>query len=338
MASSTPSTPFRLIVLAVLGLIVIGAGVGLGLSNYRGATAPVAAGASATATQDVTRLPESPAFDVVRVSPAGTAILAGRAEPGAVVTVQENGRAIGQARADGHGTWVMTPDAALVPGAGELTVSAQNKSGQSAGAAPVLVVVPELQAQSASGQTTSAPTLALLVPPAAPSRILQAPIPNTGLRLALGTVDYDERGTIRFSGVAPPDAAVRVYVDNLATGEAHANLDGQWSMSPPAEVLPGVHTLRLDQVSPKGYVVARVELPFQRETLALAQVAQGQVVVQPGTNLWRLARRAYGSGIRYTLIFQANREQIRDPRLIYPGQVFAMPEGMAPAATPVVLH
>jgi len=49
------------------------------------------------------------------------------------------------------------------------------------------------------------------------------------------------------------------------------------------------------------------------------------VVVQPGDSLWRLARRAYGAGIQYTMIFEANRDKIRDPDLIYPGQVFTLP-------------
>ena len=67
---------------------------------------------------------------------------------------------------------------------------------------------------------------------------------------------------------------------------------------------------------------------------ALSQVSNGQVVVQPGQNLWRLARRAYGAGIRYTVIFLANRGQIRDARLIYPGQVFAVPDAAQPEAVP----
>ena len=49
------------------------------------------------------------------------------------------------------------------------------------------------------------------------------------------------------------------------------------------------------------------------------------VIGQPGNSLWRLARRAYGKGIRYTMIFEANKGQIKDPDLIYPGQVFALP-------------
>jgi len=75
-------------------------------------------------------------------------------------------------------------------------------------------------------------------------------------------------------------------------------------------------------------------LPLQRETLALAQVSERRVVVQARRNLWRLARQAYGTGMRYTVIYQANREQIRDPRLIYPGQAFEVPLANAETPTP----
>ena len=51
------------------------------------------------------------------------------------------------------------------------------------------------------------------------------------------------------------------------------------------------------------------------------------LVVQPGNSLWRLARRTYGSGFSYTVIFDANKDQIGDPDLIFPGQVFALPKG-----------
>ncbi len=50
------------------------------------------------------------------------------------------------------------------------------------------------------------------------------------------------------------------------------------------------------------------------------------VIIRRGDNLWRLARRNYGAGIRYTTIFEANRDQIQDPNLIFPGQIFKVPE------------
>ena len=49
------------------------------------------------------------------------------------------------------------------------------------------------------------------------------------------------------------------------------------------------------------------------------------MIVQPGNSLWRIARRVYGSGFQYTVIYAANAGQIRDPDLIFPGQIFVLP-------------
>jgi nucleoid-associated protein YgaU len=47
--------------------------------------------------------------------------------------------------------------------------------------------------------------------------------------------------------------------------------------------------------------------------------------VSRGDSLWRISRLAYGAGTRYAVLYRANREQIRNPNLIYPGQVFVLP-------------
>ena len=51
-----------------------------------------------------------------------------------------------------------------------------------------------------------------------------------------------------------------------------------------------------------------------------------RVTIQPGATLWALAAERYGDGERYLQIFNANREIIRNPDLIYPGQIFDIPE------------
>lgn len=48
-------------------------------------------------------------------------------------------------------------------------------------------------------------------------------------------------------------------------------------------------------------------------------------LVSRGDSLWAISKRAYGEGPRYTVIYGANAKQIRDPNLIYPGQVFVLP-------------
>ena len=50
-------------------------------------------------------------------------------------------------------------------------------------------------------------------------------------------------------------------------------------------------------------------------------------IVSRGETLWRISKRVYGRGLRYTVIYDANTRQIRDPDLIYPGQVFVLPSG-----------
>jgi nucleoid-associated protein YgaU len=72
-------------------------------------------------------------------------------------------------------------------------------------------------------------------------------------------------------------------------------------------------------------VARRIAAPF--EPPAEAAVADaGGYLVRRGNSLWWIARRMYGQGVRYTAIYSANRDLIRDPNLIYPGQVFKLPK------------
>jgi nucleoid-associated protein YgaU len=48
-------------------------------------------------------------------------------------------------------------------------------------------------------------------------------------------------------------------------------------------------------------------------------------LVVRGESLWRISQRIYGEGMRYTVIYSANHDQIRNPHLIYPGQTFVLP-------------
>src|SRR4029079_15480035 len=69
--------------------------------------------------------------------------------------------------------------------------------------------------------------------------------------------------------------------------------------------------------------------PTQAEA-APPKERKGRVIIQPGNNLWRLSRVIYGHGIQYTVIYEANRSQIRDADLIYPGQIFTVPHAVPP--------
>ncbi len=93
--------------------------------------------------------------------------------------------------------------------------------------------------------------------------------------------------------------------------------------SPAAAAPPGPTQPASPQVSPGNQQVAAAP-PSSSVTDAVVPQIQTTTVVR-GDSLWRISRKVFGHGIRYTLIYEANANQIRDPSLIYPGQVFVLP-------------
>jgi hypothetical protein len=306
--------------------------------------------AATTGADSAAAGPAVPSFDVVRIDAAGGMVIAGRAAPGAVVSVTSDGNVIGTVTADANGEWVLLPSAPLPPGNHQLGLTATSPSGETMVAAQqVMIVMPGSTDVAAGGAAPEGEALAVMVPSdgSGGAVVLQAPAveatadaesgadeSSPGIasgELSLDSVDYGESGDVTVGGRAPPGTEVRVYLDNKLIGSAIADAAGRWQVVPEAAVEPGLHMLRVDQLGADGAVAARLETPFERAGPVALQAGQ-QFIVQPGNSLWRIARRAYGDGLRYTVIYQANKTQIRDPDLIYPGQVFMIPENSAASA------
>ena len=143
--------------------------------------------------------------------------------------------------------------------------------------------------------------------------------------ITLDTISYTENSNTELAGRARLANSVRIYLNNKLQSEAKVNESGAWKASL-LDIQTGVYTLRLDEVSENGTVEGRLELPFKREEEALIKaMGEGSITVQPGNSLWRIARKYYGKGIQYVEIFERNSHLIRDPDLIYPGQIFSLP-------------
>jgi len=211
------------------------------------------------------------------------------------------------------------PDPDLVPGAVEVPVPLPD----------VPAFTPD---QPATPETVPPPVLAL---DSRGVRVLAPPSVDAPEVIALDVIAYDPEGEVSLGGRAGQEGFVRVYLDNAAVA-ATTVMEGRWTVALPAEVAPGTYTLRVDEMDAAGEVVSRIESPFLRESpdslaAAMAEGASeaGGVsvrTVQPGNSLWRIARERYGRGILYVQVFEANRDRIRNPHLIYPGQVFLLPE------------
>ncbi|MFC5067884.1 LysM peptidoglycan-binding domain-containing protein [Flaviflagellibacter deserti] len=232
------------------------------------------------------------------------------------------------------------------------------------GKGEVLVVVGEpgkpsqvVQAGSPATHTATVgspaiPSPAVITPPVAPQTAEAAP----ELPLRIGAVEA-EGGKLFVQGTGPEGARAQIYLNDSPLAEATVGDDGKWSLKIEKGVAAGNYKVRVDQLGESGKVVARAEVPFAAlkamppadapkpselassstnpadapSTTGAVQSANPIVTkldtleVQRGDNLWRISRKIYGAGVRYSTIYEANADQIRDPNRIYPGQIFVMP-------------
>ena len=176
------------------------------------------------------------------------------------------------------------------------------------------------------------------------------PEPGVESTVSIEAVEI-EGDTLFVAGAAVPEgSSVRLYVDNAPITDGTSGEGGRFLFDGKLALDEGSHIARVDLIEPQsGDVVDRAEVSFTKsdgETLqTVGAVAEAQstdmpgasgasdvletrkVIIRRGDNLWTIARRVYGAGIRYSTIYDNNNDQIRDPDLIYPGQVFELPQG-----------
>jgi nucleoid-associated protein YgaU len=299
-----------------------------------------------------------PTFDVARIEPTGEAVIAGRAAPGATVELLRDGEVHDRAVADKSGQFVIVPPK-LPSGTYDLTLRSKAADGTVATSKQRVTAALEPRSNEkpvVALVTPNKPTVVLSQPGAAK--------PGTGA-VVVETVEIEPGGKFHVSGQARAGAALRLYLNDSFITSVTAGTDGRFAVTINEGVAPGNYRVRLDEASSSGAVRARAEVPFtapettasvsaqattsKRQDSAAPQqpqlAAAGTTVlpdsgsppstvvvpkittttVSRGDSLWRLSQVSYGAGTRYAVIYKANREQIRNPNLIYPGQVFVVP-------------
>jgi nucleoid-associated protein YgaU len=300
-----------------------------------------------------------PAFDIVNVDPTGEAVIAGRAAPNAKVELRDAGKTLAEATADASGQFVIMPPA-LAPGDHSLSLASNADNGQLALSSPVAVSVPAptKAAVAAAGPPEAKNTVVAAVPAnpnAEPSalgmRTLATPAPAAGSRVAIQSVEADAPGGLVAKGLAQPNTTLRLYLNQADLAEAKTQSDGRWSLTIKGGMSPGGYVIQADEINPSGAtVVASANTPFDYPDMPAApalQAAAAPASAEPsstsspadpviesvqtkrvvtGHTLWALSKSYYGDPTRYPAIVEANRAQIHNPNVIFPGQVFVVPK------------
>ncbi|WP_324412384.1 LysM peptidoglycan-binding domain-containing protein [Bradyrhizobium sp.] len=298
-----------------------------------------------------------PTFDVARIEPSGEAVVAGRATPGATVELLRDGEVHDRVVADASGQFVMVPPR-LPSGTYDLTLRAKQADGKQATSKQRVTAVlePKSTEQPVVALVTPDKPIVVLSQPAAPKAVTGA--------VVVETVEIERGGKFHVSGKANPGATLRLYLNDSFVTSVTAGAEGRFAVTINEGVAPGNYRVRLDETSGSGAVRARAEVPFTAPDTTASVSAQAATSSRPGTasqqpqlaaadgtvlpgsssspstvvvpkittttvsrgdSLWRLSQNSYGAGTRYAVIYKANKEQIRNPNLIYPGQVLVVP-------------
>lgn len=265
------------------------------------AAKPAAAPADAAQSSSGT-----PTFDVLRVEPDGSAVVAGKAQPGAKLEILSNGKVIAQTTIDGTGDFAAVFDNPLPPGDHELVLRSTDANGKATqseevatisvpesksgellamvskpGKASRVLAMPEaappaLQPQPASPSQTPAATAETTANNApAPSSATVAPsaagAPLTS-SVQVTAVEF-EGSKIFVAGSAPAGSTVRALVDDKEIGKSTTEASGHFVIEGDVDLAVGSHIITVEELNADGTAKVRVRVPFERPQTDQATVA-----------------------------------------------------------------
>jgi nucleoid-associated protein YgaU len=150
--------------------------------------------------------------------------------------------------------------------------------------------------------------------------------------LAPSAIVWRDASRILISGTSRGGVRVAVNDAKGQFGEALVLADGAWQVAGSLDMDIAVNQLRFALFDDANQIIARYDLPVKARDLAKGQDGSPLVVVNKGDMLWRIAYHQLGEGVKYVDIVRRNQQDIADPDLIYPKQIFAVPQSSATAS------
>jgi nucleoid-associated protein YgaU len=321
---------------------------------------------SGTSLRPTDATPAAPlTIDLARVKPDGAAVFAGTAAPNAKIRIFEGDILLGETIANANGEWVIVLEKSLAAGQHLISVAMERSDGttemadrslaveiyqdtetkplvallpETATEVPVLIQSPDDVDKTKSAATASEATAsgtivadaaeAAPAKPQAKSQIAASQI----AALAPSAIVWRDASRILISGTARGGVRVAVNDAKGQFGEALVLADGAWQVAGSLDMDIAVNQLRFALFDDANQIIARYDLPVKARDLAKGQDGSPLVVVNKGDMLWRIAYHQLGEGVKYVDIVRRNQQDIADPDLIYPKQIFAVPQSSATAS------
>ena len=326
---------------------------------------------SDTSLQQPDVTPAAPlTIDLARVKPDGAAVFAGTAAANAKIRIFEGDILLGETVANANGEWVIVLEKSLAAGQHLISVAMERSDGstemadrslaveiyQDTETKPLVALLPETATEvpvliqspdDVDAASPAAPASEAIVADAtgADAAAAKAAMGDTTeaaptkpqaksqiAALAPSAIIWRDASRILISGTSRGGVRVTVNDEKGQFGEALVLADGAWQVAGSLDMDIAVNQLRFALFDDANQIIARYDLPVKARDLAKGQDGSPLVVVNKGDMLWRIAYHQLGEGVKYVDIVRRNQQDINDPDLIYPKQIFAVPQPSATAS------
>ena len=251
-------------------------------------------------------------FDIVRLDPSGDLIIAGKTEPNIVVDIYDGNQKLTSVLSDTHGDWVWVSEKKIDNGLKRFNLKHSDSEGKIINSDENIIIFFEKNEKQKVVKIRDKGEVGI--------EILNN---NQGVRgLALDSSEHFDNEKLRLKGRSIPNAEIQIFISKKLIGKSIADAQGNWEFS-------------INEIVFENYEL-EIKSTFENNILSLkTEILNGkidsklffekEIIVENGNSLWRIARKTLGGGILYAEIYKNNKKIINDPDLIFPGQVFKIP-------------
>lgn len=254
-------------------------------------------------------------FNSMDYNEQGEVIFSGDAAANELVRVYVNNEFVGEAQADSSGDWILNEGFVIQAGPNSMRFDQVDGDGNVISRRVTEINMPKL-AQVSVTPNADADLSATIDNSAAPTVIndeTTIAATNNGSNQTSTVANSTGESSIVVSNDSGDAAGANDVSNNAETSIASGTASGETGAPTIAEV---------NETDTSDLIIT----PVAEQPTASNKIKGGKAIIIWGDNLWNISRKLYGKGSLYTTIFKANQDQIRDPNLIYPGQVFILPD------------
>ena len=257
-------------------------------------------------------------FDIVRITKNGDVVMAGKSEPNEPIELLDGEEIIAEFSSDENGEWIWVSELPIKSGIKKFKLQYKNNLNISSLSDQTVIVLVD-------NEDNSVPKVA---------RVLNSDVESVDMlnlekindSITLDFLSYSPPGLVIISGRTIPNTEIEIFKSAEFFGNTKSNENGIWKFIIKKNDYSNEEISIKAKINDETLILTYNENEIQKRFKKTNfEFYDDRIIVQKGNSLWSIARKTLGGGLFYTEIYKNNLGKIKNPNLIYPGQVFNIP-------------